>query len=87
MGDHYNEPVFGYFLEQIHYLDAGLGVKRARRLIGKQYLGVVDQRPGDSHTLHLTAGHLIGLLADLVSEADLLKSDPCALPALLSRNA
>ena len=87
MGDHYNEPVFGYLLEQIHYLNAGLGVKRARRLVGKQYLGVVDQRSGDSHTLHLTARHLIGLLAELIAETDLLKGDLCTLPALLSRNA
>src|SRR5882724_6477526 len=47
------------FLESAEYNLAGLGVKIAGRLVGKDHAGIVDQGPGDSHALHLSTGKLV----------------------------
>ena len=73
MGDHDDQPVLGDLLQQLHDLHGGFGVQSAGGFVSQQDLGIVDQRPGDGHTLHLTAGHLIGLLVQLVAQAHLFQ--------------
>ena len=80
--DHDDEPVRGDFLEKLHDLHAGLAVERARGLVGKYDVGIVDQRTRDSHALHLTAGHLVGLLFGLLFQTYFAQRFHCALSAL-----
>ena len=82
MRDHDDEAVLRDLLEEIHDLHGGLGVECAGRFVGEQDLRVIDQGAGDCHTLHLTAGHLVRLLVDLVAEAHLFEHLLCALSAL-----
>ena len=70
---HDDQTVACYLLEYLHYLNAGFGVKRSGRLVGKQNVGVVYQRAGDGDTLHLTAGHLVGLFVKLIAQSHTLK--------------
>ncbi len=82
MGDHDNQAVLGDFGEQVHNLDAGLGVKGAGGLVGEQNLGVVDEGAGNGHALHLSAGKLAGLFVGMLREADaveLFERTPLAL--------
>ena len=82
--DHDDEPRLGDLFEKVHDLDAGRAVERAGRLVGKNDLGVVDQRTRDRNALHLTAGKLIGQLLDLLGKPDLCESfsrTPVALGA------
>lgn len=68
--DHYHKPVGGYLLQYLHDLNACPGVKRTRRLVGKEYFRVIYDRAGNSHPLHLTAGQLIRLFKHLIAESD-----------------
>ena len=86
MGDHDDQAVIGHFLEQIHDLNGGLGVQSAGGLVREEYLGVIDQGAGDGDTLHLSAGHLVGLFVGLLLEADLVEGVKSHLSALVSRN-
>ena len=77
----------GNLLEQLHDLHRGLRVQRAGRLVGQQDLRVVHQRPRDGHALHLAAGHLIRLLAQLVAQSDALQRAPGAGAAFAAGDA
>ena len=57
----------------VHNLNAGLGVKRARRFVGKDDFGVVHQGTCDGDALHLAAGKLVGLLVHVFAQANALK--------------
>ena len=85
--DHDDEFVLRDLFEDLHDLHAGHGVKRARRFVGKQDIGIVDQRPRDGHALHLPARHLVGLFADLIAQPHLLQGGDGAGAALLAGNA
>ncbi len=87
MRDHDDELVFGDLLEDLHDLHGGLGVQRAGGLVGKEDVRVVDQGAGNGHALHLAAGHLIGLLVELIGEADLLQRLRGAAAALRGGDA
>ena len=50
-------------------------------------MGIVDQSPGDRDSLHLAAGHLVGLLVGLVLKADFVERIECQLPALVGGDA
>ena len=70
---------FGFQLDAAHlltHLHAEAGVQVAQRLVQKQKGRILDQRPGDGHTLLLTAGELLGLtlqkVLDLYQLSDLL---------------
>ena len=73
MGDHDHQPVFCHLLQQVHDLHTGFRVQRAGGFVRQENIRVVDQRAGDSHTLHLAAGHLIGALVKLIAEAHILQ--------------
>ena len=73
MRDHDDEFFLGNLLEQVHNLYAGFGIQCAGRLVRQQNLRVVDKRTGNRHTLHLTAGHLVGLFVQLVAKPHLFK--------------
>ena len=87
VGNHDHQAVLCHFLQQLHYLLAGLGVQRAGGLIGQQDVGVVYQCAGNGHALHLAAGHLAGLFVALVAQTHRLQRFAGALPALLAGNA
>ena len=82
MRDHDDEAVLGDVFEDLHHLHARLAVERAGRLVGEQNVRIVDERPRDSDTLHLAAGHLVRLFVELVAEANALKRLDGALAAL-----
>ena len=73
VGDHDHQPVPRHFLEQFHHLNAGLAVQRAGGLVCQQDVGVVHQRAGNGYALHLPAGHLAGVLVQLVAQPHLLQ--------------
>ena len=47
-----------HLLDRLEHGDAGLHVERARRLVAKQHLRPLRDRPRDGHALLLAAGHL-----------------------------
>ena len=63
MRNHNNKPVFGYIFKQIHYLHAVFAVKRARRLVGKNNVGIVDNSTGNRNALHFAARKFARLFA------------------------
>ena len=73
MCDHDDQSVFGYLLQNGHYLGAGLGIESARRLIGQYDVRVVYESTGYRHTLYLTARHLCRFFVYLIAQSDLLK--------------
>ena len=87
MRDHDDEPLTRNFLDQLHDLDARLGVQRAGRFVCKQDIRVVDERTRNGNALHLPARELVGFLIQLVSEPDTLKRLFCTRLALLSAHA
>ena len=87
MRDHDDKLILRYLLENVHYLHGCIGVERAGRLVGQEDIRVVDERTCDGDALHLAAGHLVRLLLQLVSKANLLQRLSRAAAALLGRNA
>ena len=85
--DHDDETVFGYLLEDIHYLRTRLGIEGARRFVCEDYVWVIDESARDRDTLDLSAGHLGRLLVYLIAEADLLEGGDGALLSLFGRDA
>ena len=85
--DHNHQPVGGQRADQLHNLHARLRVERAGRLVAEQDFGVVGQRAGDGHALHLPAGKLVGLLVQMLLEPHLLEHLDGAPVLLLARDA
>ena len=74
-------------LQNGHDLDAGARVEVARRFIGQDQAGRVDQGPSNGHTLLLTARHLIRAVVHARAKTDRLEGEFAALLADLCRNA
>ena len=87
VGDHHHQTVPGHFLQQFHDLHAGFRVQRAGGFIGQQNIRIVDQGTGNGHTLHLAAGHLVGLFVELIAQAHVLQSLRCPAAALFFGDA
>jgi len=87
VGDHDHQPVPRYFLEQLHDLNAGLAVQCAGGLVCQQDIGVVHQCAGNGYALHLPAGHLAGVLVQLVAQPHLLQRSGGTAAALGFGNA
>ena len=81
MGHHDDQAIARQTLQDLHDLDGGVGIERARRLVCQDDLGIVDDGARDGDTLHLTAGELVGALVHMLSQADLRQSLLGALPA------
>ena len=69
MRDHNDEAVAGNFLEKLHDLYARCRIKRARRLVGKQNIGIVDECSRNRNSLHLSARHLARTLLELIAKS------------------
>ena len=82
VGDHHHQPVPGHFLQKFHDLHAGLGIQSAGGFVGQQDIRVIDQGTGNGHSLHLTAGHLVGLLMELIAQAHIRQCLGCPSAAL-----
>ena len=80
--DHNNQFVCRNLLEQFHDLHRCLRVKSTGRFVCKQDIRIIYQSAGNCNALHLSAGHLIWFLVQLVSQPDLFKRFPCAAAAL-----
>ena len=87
VGDHDDQAVVGHFLEKVHDLNRCLGVQSSGGLVGQEDLGIVYQGARDGYALHLSAGHLVGLLVGLLPEADFFQGVQSHLPALVSGDA
>ena len=72
--DHDDQSLVGNLLQEVHHLDARLGVQGARRLVCQHDVGVVDQGARDGHALHLATRELRRALVDVVSQAHALES-------------
>ena len=73
VGHHNYQPVAGDLFENVHDLNAGLRIQSAGGFVRKDYLRVVYKRSGYGDTLHLSAGHLGGLFAQLIAQTNLFK--------------
>ena len=82
MRHHDDQLVCRDLLQDLHDLHRGLRIQRARRLVGQQDIGIIDQGARDGHALHLSAGKLVGLFVDLIAESDLFQRLRCAASAL-----
>jgi hypothetical protein len=71
--DHDHEAVGGDLLQQVHDLDAGLGVEGTGGLVGQDDGRVVHEGARDGHALHLAAAHHARLLVDLVAQPHALE--------------
>ena len=80
MRDHDNELVLGHFLQQFHDLHRSIRIQSAGRFISQKDIRVVYQRAGNGHALHLPAGHLIGLLVQLIPKSHFFQRILCAGP-------
>ena len=67
------DPLGVELLEHPQDLDAGVRVEVAGRLVGQHQRGVIHQRPGDGHALHLAAGHLRRLVLGPIGQADAIQ--------------
>ena len=56
-----------------------------RKLVGEDHIGVVHQRPGDRHTLLLTAGKLFGIRVDFVEQSHEFQHAARGRPGLRGR--
>lgn len=65
----YGVALRGEFLKQTDYGNAGLGVKVARRFVGKYQARIVEKRTGYDYSLLLPAGEFMGHLVALVLHA------------------
>ena len=61
-------PLFIEFGEDFHHFPGGMAVQIARRFIGHDNGRVVDQRPGNGHTLALSTGHFRRHMVDAVPQ-------------------
>ena len=61
------------FGEDVHDVLAAFGVEGAGGLVGKDDAAAVHERPGDGNALLLAAGKLIGLVFQLVRQAQIRK--------------
>ena len=73
MSYHDNQLILGDLFEQFHNLDTCFAVQSAGRFVRQEDIRVIDKGTGDSHTLHLTAGHLVRLLVELVAQTHLFE--------------
>ena len=85
--DHDDQPLARDLFDQIHDLNARFRIQCARRLVGKQYFGVVDECARDGHALHLPARKLVGLFVQFSAQTYALQCLRGALSALLRRYA
>ena len=82
VSDHDHQPVLRHGLEQLHDLNAGIAVQRAGGFICQQDIGVVHQCAGNGDALHLTAGHLAGMLVQLVAQTHVFQRFSRSAPPL-----
>ena len=73
VSNHNDQTVLGDLPQDIHDLQACLGIQRTGRLICQNDIGVIHNGTGDSYTLHLSAGHLVRSFMQLISQAHLLQ--------------
>ena len=59
------------FGEDVHDVLAAFGVERAGGFVGKDDAAAVHERPGDGNALLLAAGKLVGLVLQLVRQAQI----------------
>ena len=68
-----DSPVIIERLKRLQDFFGGGGIEVAGWLVGQEEGRLVDQGPGDGHTLLLAAGHLLRVMVHAVSEADKLE--------------
>ena len=62
-------------VQEREHFDAALAVERARRLVGKDDLAAVNERPRDRDALLLPARKLLGLCSSLSPSPSVASSD------------
>ena len=70
--------VFVNFREDVQHITGRCGVERTSRLVGKEYLRIVDDRSHDTDSLCLAAGKLIRIfLPVLLMQTDFIEQSLC----------
>ena len=87
VGDHDHQTVLGDLFQNLHNLQAGLGIQSAGGLVSQDDIRVVNDGTSNGHALHLTAGHLVGLFLQLIAQTHPLQGFLGALTALTLGNA
>ena len=83
--NHDDEPLARDLFDQLHDLHARFRIQRARRFVGKQNIGFVDERARNRDALALSARKLIGLFVEFVSQPHALQSRLRAFLAFFAR--
>src|SRR5258708_27204255 len=72
-------------LKDAHDFDAGARVESAGRLVGKNNLRIVDERPRDGHALLLASGQLAGMMVLAPRETHAVERPPRSFLAVAIR--
>ena len=87
VGDEDDGASFGMqLLEQYQNLERSTGVQVTRSFVCQDNGGIVHQGAGDGYALHLTAGHLIGLMFQSVAQPHGLQGFDGTSPPFGSRD-
>ena len=84
VGHHDDQSVLSNVSQEVHDLDAGLGVKSTGRFVSQENFRIVDQGTRNGDALHLTARKLRGLLPDVLGQPDVFQGFQGALAAFAS---
>ena len=82
MGNHNDQTVLRNLLHYVHNLCARFGVQCAGGLVGEDDVGIVDKRPCDGYSLHLSAGHFGWTFVKLIAKPYVLERSLSTLSAL-----
>ncbi len=63
-------PILGQLAQKLDHLVAALGIERAGRLVGEQYLAAIHQRTRNRDALLLAAGKLIGPVIETIRKTE-----------------
>ena len=70
---HHHKPILCHLFKKLHDLYRRLGIKRTGRLICKKYIRIIYKGTGNRHTLHLSAGKLVGPFVDMLCKPHIFK--------------
>lgn len=66
---HDDQTIFRDFFEDLHDLQAGLGIQRTCRFVCQNDIRIIHDGLGDRNSLHLSAGHFTGFFLELIAKS------------------
>ena len=83
MGYHDNQSVGSDFFQNIHNLNACFCIQCTGGFIRQNNIGVVYNGSGNGDSLHLSAGHFVGLFIKLIAKSHFFQRFLCPRAACL----